>query len=147
MGDVTKAGHRTEKRESPQSGKGRWDEKRRKPVGVQLRQGFLFHHRLCIGYRVGRVRAALPGSRALGRLRLGVGSIPLLRLGQSSPKVRLSVGVVGGELVLVELFVERGTDFGLIPATQAVMATLWTICGLVMGAVLLAGGRDRPLPK
>jgi hypothetical protein len=55
-------------------------------------------------------------------------------------------GIVGGLLVLVALFVV-GMDFGVIPATPAVTVTFWTACGLVLGAVLLAGGIDRRLPE
>jgi hypothetical protein len=48
---------------------------------------------------------------------------------------------------LVALFVEGGTDFGLIPATPAETVTFWTVWGLVLGAVLLARGKDRRLPE
>ena len=56
-------------------------------------------------------------------------------------------GIVGGVLVLVALFVVGVMDFGLIPATPAVTVTFWTACGLVLGAVLLAGGIGRRLPE
>jgi hypothetical protein len=56
-------------------------------------------------------------------------------------------GIVGGVLVLVALFVVGVMVFGLIPATPAVTVTFWTACGLVLGAVLLAGGIDKRLPE
>ena len=56
-------------------------------------------------------------------------------------------GIVGGVLVLVALFVVGVMDFGVIPATPAVTVAFWTACGLVLGAVLLAGGIGRDLPK
>jgi len=56
-------------------------------------------------------------------------------------------GVVGGLLVLVALFVVGVMDFGVIPATPAVTVTFWTAWGLVLGAVLLAGGIGRRLPE
>ena len=56
-------------------------------------------------------------------------------------------GIVGGVLVLVALFVVGVMVFGLIPATPAVTVTFWTACGLVLGAVLLAGGIGRRLPE
>jgi hypothetical protein len=56
-------------------------------------------------------------------------------------------GIVGGVLVLVALFVVGVMDFGVIPATPAVTVAFWTACGLVLGAVLLAGGIGRPLPE
>jgi hypothetical protein len=48
---------------------------------------------------------------------------------------------------LVALFVVGVMDFGLIPATPAVTVAFWTICGLVLDAVHLAGGIDRRLPE
>ena len=56
-------------------------------------------------------------------------------------------GVVGGVLALVALFVVGVMNFGVIPATPAVTVTFWTACGLVLGAVLLAGGIGRRLPE
>ena len=56
-------------------------------------------------------------------------------------------GVVGGVLVLVALFVVGVMDFGVIPASPAVTVTFWTACGLVLGAVLLAGGIGKRLPE
>ena len=56
-------------------------------------------------------------------------------------------GIVGGVLVLVALFVVGVMDFGLIPATPAVTVAFWTACGLVLGAVLLAGGIGRRPPE
>ena len=56
-------------------------------------------------------------------------------------------GIVGGVLVLVALFVVGVMDFGVIPATPAVTVAFWTACGLVLGAVLLAGGIGRRLPE
>ena len=55
-------------------------------------------------------------------------------------------GIVGGVLVLVALFVV-GVDFGVIPTTPAVTVAFWTACGLVLGAVLLAGGIGIRLPE
>ena len=54
-------------------------------------------------------------------------------------------GIVGGVLVLVTLFVVGVMDLGVIPATPAVIVTFWAACGLVLGAVLLAGGIGRRL--
>ena len=56
-------------------------------------------------------------------------------------------GIVCGVLVLVALFVVGVMDFGVIPATPAVTVAFWTACGLVLGAVLLAGGIGRRLPE
>ena len=56
-------------------------------------------------------------------------------------------GIVGGVLVLVALFVVGVMDFGVIPATPAVTVTFWAVYGLVLGAVLLAGGIGRRLPE
>src|SRR5215203_6680470 len=56
-------------------------------------------------------------------------------------------GIVGGLLVLVALFVVGVMDFGVIPATPAVTVTFWTAWGLVLGAVILAGGIARRLPE
>jgi hypothetical protein len=56
-------------------------------------------------------------------------------------------GIVGGVLVLVALFVVGVMDFGVIAATPAVTVTFWTACGLVLGAVLLAGGIGRRRPE
>ena len=56
-------------------------------------------------------------------------------------------GIVGGVLVLVALFVVGVMVFSVIPATPAVTVTFWTACGLVLGAVLLAGGIGRRLPE
>ena len=56
-------------------------------------------------------------------------------------------GIVGGVLVLVALFVVGVMDFGVIPATPAVTVTFWAACGLVLGAVLLAGGIDSRFPE
>ncbi len=55
-------------------------------------------------------------------------------------------GIVGGLLVLVALF-EVGVMVGVIPATSAVTVTFWTAWGLVLGAVILAGGIGRRLPE
>ena len=55
-------------------------------------------------------------------------------------------GIVGGVVVLIALF-EVGVMVGVIPATPAVTVTFWTACGLVLGAVLLAGGIGRRLPE
>ena len=56
-------------------------------------------------------------------------------------------GIVGAVLVLVALFVVGVMDFGVVPATPAVTVTFWTAYGLVLGAVLLAGGIGRRLPE
>ena len=56
-------------------------------------------------------------------------------------------GSVGGVLVLVALFVVGVMDFGAIPATPALTVAFWTACGLVLGAVVLAGGIGRRLPE
>ena len=56
-------------------------------------------------------------------------------------------GVVGGVLALVALFVVGVMDFGVIAATPAVTVAFWTACGLVLGAVLLAGGIGRRRPE
>ena len=56
-------------------------------------------------------------------------------------------GIVGGLLVLGALFVVGVMDFGVIPATPAVTVTFWTAYGLVLGAVLIAGGIGRRLPE
>ena len=56
-------------------------------------------------------------------------------------------GIVGGVLALVALFVVGVMDFGVVPATPAVTVAFWTACGLVLGAVLLAGGIGKRLPE
>ena len=56
-------------------------------------------------------------------------------------------GIVGGVLLLVALFVVGVMDFGVIAATPAVTVAFWTACGLVLGAVLLAGGIGRRHPE
>ncbi len=56
-------------------------------------------------------------------------------------------GILCGVLVLVALFVVGVMDFGVIPATPAVTVIFWTACGLVLGAVLLAGGIGRRLSE
>jgi hypothetical protein len=56
-------------------------------------------------------------------------------------------GIVGGVLVLGVLFVVGVMDFGVIPATPALTVTFWTAYGLVLGAVLIAGGIGRRLPE
>src|SRR5829696_7473709 len=56
-------------------------------------------------------------------------------------------GIVGGVLVLVALFVVGVMDLDVIPATPAVTVAFWTACGLILGAVLLAGGIGRRLPE
>jgi hypothetical protein len=56
-------------------------------------------------------------------------------------------GIVGGVLVLVALFVVSVMDFGVIPVTPAVTVAFWTACGLVLGAVILAGGIGKRLPN
>src|SRR5215216_7450103 len=55
--------------------------------------------------------------------------------------------IVGGMLVLVALFVVGVMDLGVIPATPAVTVAFWTACGLILGAVLLAGGIGRRPPE
>jgi hypothetical protein len=56
-------------------------------------------------------------------------------------------GILCGVLVLVALFIVGVMDFGVIPATPAVTVIFWTACGLVLGAVLLAGGIGKRLPE
>ena len=56
-------------------------------------------------------------------------------------------GIVCGVLGLVALFVVGVMDFGVIPATPAVTVAFWTACGLILGAVLLAGGIGRRAPE
>ncbi len=56
-------------------------------------------------------------------------------------------GIVSGVLALVALFVVGVMDFGVIPATPAATAAFWTACGLVLGAVFLAGGIGKRLPE
>jgi hypothetical protein len=56
-------------------------------------------------------------------------------------------GILCGVLVSVALFVVGVMDFGVIPATPAVTVIFWTACGLVLGAVLLAGGIGKRLPE
>ncbi len=56
-------------------------------------------------------------------------------------------GILCGVLALVALFVVGVMDFGVVPATPAVTVIFWTACGLVLGAVLLAGGIGRRLPE
>jgi hypothetical protein len=56
-------------------------------------------------------------------------------------------GIVGAVLVLVALFVVGVLDFGVIPATPALTVAFWMACGLVLGAVLLAGGIGRRPPE
>jgi hypothetical protein len=66
---------------------------------------------------------------------------------RAAPKFVYLWGIVGGVLVLVALFVVGVMDFGVIPATPAVTVVFWTACGLVLGAVFLAGGIGRRLPE
>ena len=66
---------------------------------------------------------------------------------RAAPKRVYLWGIVGGVLVLVALFVVGSMDFDVIPATPAVTITFWTACGLVLGAVLLAGGIGRRRPE
>jgi hypothetical protein len=64
-----------------------------------------------------------------------------------APKYVYLWGIVGGVLVLVALFVVGVMDFGLIPATPAVTVIFYAGCGLVLGAVNLAGGIGGRLPE
>jgi hypothetical protein len=66
---------------------------------------------------------------------------------RAAPKHVYLWGIVGGVLVLVALFVVGVMDFGVIPASPAVTVAFWTACGLVLGAVLLAGGIGKSLPE
>jgi hypothetical protein len=66
---------------------------------------------------------------------------------REAPKHVYLWGIVGGVVVLVALFVVGVMDFGLIPATPAVTVIFYTACGLVLGAVLLAGVIGRRLPE
>jgi hypothetical protein len=50
--------------------------------------------------------------------------------------------IVGRVLALIALFVLGVMDFGLILATPTVTVTFWKVCGLILDAVLLAGGID-----
>ena len=65
---------------------------------------------------------------------------------RAAPKYVYLWGIVGGALVLVALF-EVGVMVGAKAATPAVTVAFWTACGLVFGAVLLAGGTGRRLPE
>ena len=65
---------------------------------------------------------------------------------RAAPKHVYLWGIVGGVVVLIALF-EVGVMVGVIPATPAVTVTFWTACGLVLGAVLLAGGIGRRPPE
>jgi hypothetical protein len=64
----------------------------------------------------------------------------------AAPKHVYLWGIVGGVLVLVALF-EVGVMVGVIPATPAVTVAFYAACGLVLGAVLLAGGIGRRHPE
>jgi hypothetical protein len=66
---------------------------------------------------------------------------------RAAPKFVYLWGIVGGVLVLVALFVVGVMDFGLIAVTPAVTVAFWTACGLVLGAVFLAGGIGSRLPE
>ena len=66
---------------------------------------------------------------------------------RAAPKFVYLLGIVGVVLVLVALFVVGVMDFGVIPATPVVTVTFYTACGLVLGAVLLAGGIGSRLPE
>jgi hypothetical protein len=66
---------------------------------------------------------------------------------RAAPKHVYLWGIVGGVLVLVALFVVGVMDFGVIPATPAVTVAFYAACGLVLGAVLLAGGIGRRHPE
>jgi hypothetical protein len=54
-------------------------------------------------------------------------------------------GIIGVVLVLVVLFVVSSMIFGVLPAAPAVTITFWTACGLVLGAVTIAGEIGRRL--
>jgi hypothetical protein len=66
---------------------------------------------------------------------------------RAAPKHVYLWGIVGGVVVLVALFVVGVMDFGLIPTSPAVTVAFYTACGLVLGAVLLAGVIGRRLPE
>jgi hypothetical protein len=66
---------------------------------------------------------------------------------RAAPKYVYLWGIVGAVLVLVALFVVGVMDFGVIPTSPAATVTFYTACGLVLGAVFLAGGIGRPLPE
>jgi hypothetical protein len=65
---------------------------------------------------------------------------------RAAPKHVYLWGIVGGLLVLFALF-EVGVMVGVIPATPAVTVAFLTAWGLVLGAVILAGGIGRGLPE
>jgi hypothetical protein len=65
---------------------------------------------------------------------------------RAAPKHVHLWGIVGGLLVLFVLF-EVGVMVGVIPASPAVTVSFLTAWGLVLGAVILAGGIGRRLPE
>jgi hypothetical protein len=84
-------------------------------------------------------------SRALGWPLLGVGSVLALWLGGWAARAIHLWGIIGVVLVLVVLFVVSSMIFGVLRATPAVTITFWTACGLVLGAVTIAGEIGRRL--
>ena len=78
---------------------------------------------------------------------LGWGAFRFFGWDRAAAKYVYLWGIVGGVVVLGVLFVVGVMDFGVIPATPAVAVTFWTAYGLVLGAVLLAGGIGRRLPE
>ena|SRR3712207_1763123 len=78
---------------------------------------------------------------------LAWGAFRLFGWDRAAAKYAYLWGIVGGVLVLVALFVVGVMVFGLIPASPGVTVTFWTACGLILGAVLLAGGIGRRLPE
>lgn len=78
---------------------------------------------------------------------LAWGAFRFFGWGRAAAKYVYLWGIVGGVLVLVALFVVGVMGLGVIPATPAVTVTFWTACGMVLGAVTLAGGISRRLPE
>src|ERR687886_1337199 len=78
---------------------------------------------------------------------LGWGAFRFFGWDRAAAKYVYLWGIVGGVVVLGVLFVVGVMGFGVIPATPAVTVTFWTAYGLVLGAVLLAGGIGRRLPE
>jgi hypothetical protein len=78
---------------------------------------------------------------------LAWGAFRIFGWDRAAPKYVYLWGIVCGVFVLVALFVVGVMDFGVLPATPAVTVAFWTACGLVLGAVLLAGGIGRRLTE
>jgi hypothetical protein len=76
---------------------------------------------------------------------LAWGAFRLFGWGRWAARSIYVVGIVGVVLVLVVLFVAGTMMFGAISATLAVTITFWAACGLVLGAVTIAGEMSRRL--